>query len=75
MSAWQDYKKKLGTTRPWDVLNSNIPRVDDAKYADRIAECAGCDRLLKPTFQCKECGCFMKLKARLEEATCPIGKW
>ncbi|MFZ9715967.1 MAG: DUF6171 family protein [Ilumatobacteraceae bacterium] len=75
MSAWQEYKQKLGTTRPWDVLNPNTPKVEDNKYADRIAECASCDRLIRPTFQCKECGCFMKLKARLEGATCPLGKW
>ena len=24
MNAWQEYKKKLGTTRPWDLLNPNV---------------------------------------------------
>ena len=22
MNAWQEYKKKLGDTRPWDLVNS-----------------------------------------------------
>lgn len=37
--------------------------------------CRGCDRLLKPMWSCVECGCFMKIKTRLEASKCPIGKW
>ena len=37
--------------------------------------CMSCDRLLKVTRQCKECGCFMKVKVRLKNSTCPLGKW
>jgi hypothetical protein len=25
--------------------------------------------------QCKQCGCFMEFKTRLEAAKCPLGKW
>ena len=41
----------------------------------RIDQCAACDRLFRPTFTCKECGCFMKVKTRLAGASCPLGKW
>lgn len=41
----------------------------------RIDICLECPRLLKLTKQCKECGCFIKAKARLESSVCPIGKW
>lgn len=45
------------------------------RKSDRLAICEKCDRLFKPTFSCKECGCFMKIKAGIRMATCPLGKW
>lgn len=41
----------------------------------RLDACDGCDRLFRPTFTCKECGCFMKVKVRLSGSSCPLGKW
>jgi len=41
----------------------------------RLEICRPCENLFKPTFSCKKCGCFMKIKTKLEEATCPEGKW
>ena len=74
MSAWQEYKKKLGETRPWDALNSaNYTDEDTARK--RMDICNVCPRLLQATKQCKECGCFMLLKTKLSSAVCPIGKW
>jgi hypothetical protein len=37
--------------------------------------CSNCDRLFKPTFSCLECGCFMKIKTRLNAFSCPLEKW
>jgi hypothetical protein len=42
---------------------------------DRIAICKACDQLRMPGWQCKICGCFMQLKARIPMAKCPLGKW
>jgi len=42
---------------------------------DRLDICNECDRLFRPTFTCKECGCFMKVKTRLSGSSCPLGKW
>ena len=75
MSAWSDYKKKLGTTRPWDMLNPNTPKATDEEAMARFNECTKCPELIKATTQCKQCGCIMKLKVKLKEAVCPIGKW
>lgn len=75
MSAWADYKKKLGTTRPWDVLNPNTPKATEEEAERRLSICAECPELIKATSQCKQCGCFMKLKTKLKEATCPLNKW
>ena len=73
MSAWQEYKKKLGDTRPWDVLTQ--PKVSDDVSEKRMSVCNECPELIQATKQCKQCGCFMNMKVRLEKATCPLGKW
>jgi hypothetical protein len=74
MSAWDKYKEKLGTTRPWDALKpENYETAEESQ--NRWLICEECPRLLKATSQCKECGCFMKLKVKLKEAVCPLGKW
>lgn len=42
---------------------------------ERALICRDCDRLLRATWSCKECGCFMKIKTRVPSAECPLGKW
>jgi hypothetical protein len=74
-SAWQKYKEKLGTTRPWDVINPNVPKATEEVANNRIAICRECPEFIKATSQCKQCGCFMKMKVKLKDATCPLGKW
>ena len=75
MTPWEEYKAKLGTTRPWDIINPRIQKADDELANKRLDICLGCDRLIKATKQCKECGCFMALKVKLQGAVCPLGKW
>lgn len=53
-------------------------RVSDACAADRLRVCAGCPSVkIVPVFGevCGECGCFMRVKAKLAAVECPIGKW
>ena len=75
MTPWQEYKKKLGDTRPWDIVNPQTPKADDELANKRLDICLSCDRLIKATKQCKECGCFMALKVKLQHAVCPLSKW
>ena len=35
--------------------------------------CLGCEFLNNN--KCEKCGCFMKVKHKLAQASCPIGKW
>jgi hypothetical protein len=74
-NAWQKYKKNLGTTRPWDLLDKNVPRTTDDVAFNRYEICKACPQLIKLTKQCKKCGCFMNLKVKLAPAECPRGKW
>lgn len=75
MSAWEEYKKSLGETRPWDLVNPNTSWASPELSAQRYSVCKSCPELIKLTNQCKECGCFMSAKTKIEKATCPIGKW
>ena len=75
MTPFQEYKKKLGDARPWDLINPNKERSTETDANKRYAICEACPSLLRATNQCKECGCFMKLKVKLKDASCPLGKW
>jgi hypothetical protein len=75
MSAWTEYKKRLGDTRPWDLINPNVPRAEDPVANDRMDICLACPELIGLTKQCKQCGCLMVGKVKLRDAVCPIGKW
>jgi hypothetical protein len=74
-SAWQKYKEKLGTTRPWDFINPNTPKVTEEVANNRMAICRECPEFIKATSQCKQCGCFMNAKTKIEAAACPLKKW
>ncbi len=43
--------------------------------SERLEICKNCPRLFKPTYTCRECGCFMQIKARIPSQKCPLGKW
>jgi hypothetical protein len=75
LSVWQQYKKNLGSTRPWDMLDKKVPRTTDEVAKRRLEICNSCVHLTKLTQQCKKCGCFMALKVKLAPAGCPINKW
>ena len=48
--------------------------VNKEKYKERIEQCEKCDRRSMLNI-CKECGCVVVLKARLQSSSCPLGKW
>lgn len=75
MSAFSEYKKRLGTTRPWDVFSADSPKADDNTADARYSTCKECPEFLSLTKQCKQCGCVMPLKVKLLNAECPLGKW
>lgn len=82
-TKWQEYKEKrkleIGlnnkSAKPWDFINPNTEYVLEEQRDKRYSLCLDCDKLIKLTKQCKECGCFMAAKTALLHATCPIGKW
>jgi hypothetical protein len=73
-TAWEEYKKNLGDSRPWHLLNKDN-YVEDSVQLNRYSICLECPELINTTKQCKKCGCFMNQKTKLKMASCPIGKW
>jgi hypothetical protein len=74
LTPWEQYKKNLGTTRPWHILSGEL-RVTEDIAATRLNICKTCPELIPITRQCKKCGCLMSLKVKLQDSVCPIGKW
>ena len=73
-SAWEKYKEKNGVT-PLDMLNPNTKKVSNEEATERFNICKQCPELINLTSQCKQCGCFMKIKTTYNAAKCPLSKW
>lgn len=67
--------KKNKPVRPWDLLNPSKEQASDEVAWSRYNVCDWCPEFISLTKQCKKCGCFMNLKVKLQDATCPLGKW
>jgi hypothetical protein len=80
-TRWEKYIEKQGeksgkiNVKPWDFLNPNTEYIDQETSEARFEICKGCPEIVSLTKQCKKCGCFMALKTKLADASCPIGKW
>ncbi len=58
------------------LLHGELPPMSDAELSKlRMSVCETCPEFARIARQCKQCGCFLDLKTKLLEATCPIGKW
>lgn len=75
MSKWSEWKKNVGDTRPWHLLDPDRLIDDENIINQRFEICKACPELISTTHQCKKCGCFMNLKTKLVSAECPLGKW
>ena len=50
------------------------PRLDGHTPQQRLAICRGCPQLTRDG-RCTHCGCFMRVKSKKNNATCPEGRW
>jgi len=41
---------------------------------ERLNICKACDKFTEKQI-CKECNCYMPIKATVKRASCPLGKW
>lgn len=75
MSNWSDWKKSIGDSRPWHLLDPSKLIDDEEIIKYRMSICNSCPNLIKNTKQCTKCGCFMVAKTKLKNAECPINLW
>jgi hypothetical protein len=48
---------------------------DEQTYDSRMSICSTCPSFKLDVKRCAECGCFMEVKARFANVSCPINKW
>lgn len=48
-------------------------KVSEAVYEERLAICKECDYLLEG--MCRACGCFVELRAVIQNNVCSYAKW
>lgn len=61
--------------RPWDLIDPRVERSTPEEAERRFSICKECPEIIELTSTCKKCGCFMYMKTKLKDATCPLGKW
>ena len=59
----------------WFLFSDKRGVVPDSVYEKRISICKECEYYFKPTMQCKVCKCFMFMKAKVINTSCPKDKW
>lgn len=59
------------------IRQSHVYAETDEIYLNRVATCQGCEFFDSVQERCKACGCFVRAKARLVNAKCPLPepKW
>ena len=75
MSIIDEYKNRMST-----IIQERKERFEQGPPENLMAKqrlliCLDCDSFRKTTKTCRECNCFMPLKARLNGSRCPLGKW
>lgn len=41
----------------------------------RMSECENCDKFIRESITCGECGCFLLIKTSWASEKCPLDKW
>jgi len=67
--------KDNGDVQFTDLFDPRQERSDQELIKQRMDICNSCEWLNKRLVQCRKCGCFMKLKSTLKQASCPLDKW
>lgn len=69
------YMKDNGDVEFLDLFDPSQKKADPELIKERLAICNDCPWLNKTFVKCRQCGCFMKLKTTLQQASCPLEKW
>jgi len=58
-----------------DLLAGKVILTEAELAAERMKVCEACPSFKKLARQCSLCGCFLDLKTKLIDASCPVEKW
>jgi tRNA(Ile2) C34 agmatinyltransferase TiaS len=78
MSSFKDKLKlamESAKTIAKNAIEGNDLTVPNEVYLERLSICNGCEKHVKATNQCGECGCFLSVKGKLAGMKCPLNKW
>jgi len=53
---------------------SNLYATDEV-FNQRLEVCKECEFYDSQQVRCRQCGCWLKYKAKYGEGSCPLGKW
>ena len=56
-------------------IKSGFKKVSQAEYEERKSICHACPFFNMAQMRCMDCGCYIKVKARLKVEECPQGYW
>ena len=56
-------------------IKSGFKNVSQAEYEERKSICYACPFFNMAQMRCMDCGCYIKVKARLKVEECPQGYW
>lgn len=65
---------KLGKAA-FEHAKDGFKKVSDEEFENRMQICRGCEFFDADSSRCKNCGCFLKIKASWNSEKCPIDKW
>jgi hypothetical protein len=63
------------TKSMYNHAKSGFQQVYPHVFDNRLNICNSCDRFNIKNITCKECGCFLMIKARWASEKCPLDKW
>lgn len=58
-----------------NYLKNGMKNVPDQIKQSRLIVCKSCEFFNESLYQCKQCGCFLKIKTSWATEKCPIDKW
>lgn len=59
----------------YNHARDGFKKVEDSIYNNRIDICKSCEYFDSEDMRCKNCGCFLDIKASWNSEKCPIDKW
>jgi hypothetical protein len=56
-------------------LADGMKKVSEEEFNKRLDICKKCDKFDDKSVRCKQCGCFLNIKASWNSEKCPLGLW